>query len=46
MKNSLQKVKNEYYNSFRTLEKMYRDNEENKVDKSKNESKIKKQLIT
>ena len=44
MKNNLQKVKNEYYNSFRTLEKMYRDNEENKVDKSKNESKIKKTI--
>lgn len=44
MKNNLQKVKTEYNNYFKTLEKMYRDNEENKVDKSKNESKIKKTI--
>ena len=35
MKINLQKVKTEYYNYFKTLEKMYREIEENKVDKSK-----------
>ena len=44
MKINLQKVKTEYYNYFKTLEKMYREIEENKVDKSKNESKIKKTI--
>lgn len=44
IKNNLQKVKTEYYNYFKALEKMYRENEENKVDKSKNESKIKKTI--
>ena len=44
LKYYLEKYKNEYNKNFKILENYYREREENKVDKSKNEYKIKKTI--